>query len=67
MHFWSYDITKHGIYKVGHISAILKRYTSGLDRKNNDFFNDALTIFLIESANIFEMVPDIHVVTIIHR
>ena len=23
MHFWSCDITKHEIYKIGHISAIL--------------------------------------------
>ena len=24
VHFWSCDITKHGIYKIGHISAIFK-------------------------------------------
>ena len=24
MHFWSCDITKHRIYKIGHISAIFK-------------------------------------------
>ena len=24
MHFWSCDITKHEIYKIGHISAIFK-------------------------------------------
>ena len=24
MHFWSCDITKHGIYMIGHISAIFK-------------------------------------------
>ena len=24
MHFWSCDITKHGIYKIGHILAIFK-------------------------------------------
>ena len=24
MHFWSCDITKHGIYKIDHISAIFK-------------------------------------------
>ena len=24
LHFWSCDITKHGIYKIGHISAIFK-------------------------------------------
>ena len=24
MHFWSYDIKKHEIYKIGNISAIFK-------------------------------------------
>ena len=24
VYFWSCDITKHGIYKIGHISAIFK-------------------------------------------
>ena len=24
VHFWSCDIKKHGIYKIGHISAIFK-------------------------------------------
>ena len=24
VHFWSCDITKHGIYKIDHISAIFK-------------------------------------------
>ena len=24
VHFWSCDITKHGIYMIGHISAIFK-------------------------------------------
>ena len=24
VHFWSCDIAKHGIYKIGHISAIFK-------------------------------------------
>ena len=33
MHFWSCDITKHQIYKIGHISAIFKIETSGLDKK----------------------------------
>ena len=35
MHFWSCDITKHRIYKIGHISAILKIETSGLDQTNS--------------------------------
>ena len=33
VHFWSCDITKHEIYKLGHISAIFKDRDFGLNQK----------------------------------
>ena len=85
MHFWSCDIKKHEIYKIGHISAILKDRDFWFGPKNSiklcaEHFMTLGVIkcisghvtghkrfFLEKSANIFEMVPVRHIVTIIHR
>ena len=85
MHFWSCDITKHEICKIGHISAISKdrdfwfeqkKFYKFMCRTFHYFWGHqvhfwsrdwVLTIFLTESANIFETVPVRHIVTIVHR
>ena len=35
MHFWSCDITKRGIYKISHISAIFKHRDFWFGPKNS--------------------------------
>ena len=35
VHFWSCDITKHGIYRIGHISAIFKDRDFWFGTKNS--------------------------------
>ena len=85
VHFRSCDITKHGIYKIGHISAIFKDRNFWFRPKNSiklcaehfttlgviKYISGHVTgpklFFGYKIANIFEMVPGKHVLTIIHR
>ena len=46
VHFWSCDITKHGIYKIDHISAIFKDRDFWFGPKNSiKLCSEYFTIF----------------------